>query len=174
MVPLPKPQRVREAKYLDFIRSQPCCLFGIKPHYCFQDAEFIITGLRQRVEAHHVSREGHKGMGTKPDDRRTVPVCFDAHRYAEQHPKDVREHFERVIASLNTAYDSLYPERKSTEQRKKTCRFFLQVKNCPGCGRDHPAVPLRKAELQAATVGVSGQQIRFWCSRRGRYFTSLI
>lgn len=52
--------------HLAFIRSLPCCRCGRSPS-----------------QAAHVRMGTGGGMGMKPDDRYTVPLCADHHR--EQH-----------------------------------------------------------------------------------------
>lgn len=61
----PDPRRNRG--HLDFIRSLPCCVCGKGP----------------RSEAAHIRAGTDGGMGVKPSDRWTVPLCPRHHR--EQH-----------------------------------------------------------------------------------------
>jgi hypothetical protein len=68
--------RVHNAKHLDFIRSQPCCI-------CKDNTS---------TEAAHI-RSGNLGWGKrstgmqeKPDDKWAVPLCNKHHR--EQHSMD--------------------------------------------------------------------------------------
>ena len=60
--------RIRDADYLAFIRRQPCCVCG-KPgpsHAAHVRAGYPEAGWRPT------------GLGEKPDDRRTLPLCaFD-------------------------------------------------------------------------------------------------
>lgn len=64
--------RERDDKHLRFIRSLPCCICG-----------------RYDVEAAHIRTaslahgKNHTGMGEKPSDKWTVPLCVGHHR--EQH-----------------------------------------------------------------------------------------
>lgn len=62
--------REHDKPYLAFVRRQPC----------------MICGTTRAVEAAHV-RSGYPeagwrstGMGEKPNDRRTLPLCADHHR----------------------------------------------------------------------------------------------
>lgn len=52
----------RDARYLAFVREHRCCA----------------CGARENIEAHHWAWNG-KGIGTKPDDHRTVPLCQRCH-----------------------------------------------------------------------------------------------
>lgn len=61
----PDPRRSRG--HLDFIRGLPCCVCGKAP----------------RSEAAHVRSGTDGGMGLKPSDKFTVPLCSRHHR--EQH-----------------------------------------------------------------------------------------
>lgn len=56
----PKPERITDEKYLQFIRRQACCVSGKTP----VDAHHFLTG----------------GMGTKGSDYATVPLHRDYHR----------------------------------------------------------------------------------------------
>ena len=58
---IPKPKTYRNKKYLDFIRSKPCCLCRRIPSV-----------------AHHESITG-RGMGIKCSDLETVPFCNSCH-----------------------------------------------------------------------------------------------
>ncbi len=60
---------VRDKKYLDFVRQQPCLVC-----YCYGSGE-------RRREAAHTGRNG-KGMGIKADDRDAIPLCCRCHRLA--------------------------------------------------------------------------------------------
>ena len=62
-----KPKTLRNAEHLKFIRSQPCCVCNKPP----------------QSEAAHVRAGNQGGMGLKPSDYRTVPLCHDCH--AKQH-----------------------------------------------------------------------------------------
>lgn len=68
-VPLPKrmPDPRRNARHLAFVRSLPCC----------------ICGMPAPNEAAHIRAGNDGGMGVKPSDRFTVPLCFNDHR--DQH-----------------------------------------------------------------------------------------
>lgn len=57
-----KPEKYRSEKYLNYIRSLPCCVCGF-----------------YQAEAHHVGFKGGKGMGTKVDDTRCISLCHVCH-----------------------------------------------------------------------------------------------
>lgn len=64
VTPRPKPSKsIQDKAWKNHVQSQPCLFCGRTP----------------AGEAHHV-RFGHKaGMGTKPDDYRTIPLCHKCH-----------------------------------------------------------------------------------------------
>jgi len=57
----------RDSKHLNFIRQLPCC-------YC----------LRGGSQAAHIRKGTDGGMGIKPSDRFTVPLCFSCHHVQHQ------------------------------------------------------------------------------------------
>jgi ribosomal protein L31 len=83
--PVPRPAiPSRSPKYLDFVRSHPCA-------YC---------KVVKPIEAHHWAP--HRGMSTKPDDYRAIPLCSDCHTHYHQHgslknldPRTTREFFQQ-------------------------------------------------------------------------------
>jgi hypothetical protein len=68
-------KRPREEKpdHLTFIRSLPCCVCGLAG----QTEAAHIRSINQRFA------KAGAGIGAKPDDAWTVPLCSDCHR--EQH-----------------------------------------------------------------------------------------
>ena len=70
-----KQPRQKNDKHLDFIRGLPCAVPGCENNVC--------------TEASHVRRARPElgkrdvGMGEKPDDKWTVPLCGEHHR--QQH-----------------------------------------------------------------------------------------
>lgn len=123
---LAKPKRVRDPKYLAWIRTQRCLLdwaLSNEPKGCLFP-----------VEAHHVREKGRRGIGTKPSDRRAVPLCKETHRWYHDHG---REQFERdfgidlegTIRRLNAAYDKLH--RRQPKPRRK-----ILIEHCI-CGKKH-------------------------------------
>lgn len=70
----------RSEKYLDHVRSQPCCS-------CHRPG---------RSQAHHFA--GSKGTAIKADDCYTVPLCPECHELA--HRGRAQPHHWRVCAVL--------------------------------------------------------------------------
>ena len=68
--PFIKPNTVRDASYLAFIRSLPC----------------IHCGKNRMVAPHH---EGDRGMGIKASDFSTLPLCFHCHGERHQVGKTI-------------------------------------------------------------------------------------
>lgn len=60
--------KVRSHRHLTHVRSFVCCAFGRSGHEC-----------DGRMEAHHVREETDGGVGMKPSDEFTVPLCSVAH-----------------------------------------------------------------------------------------------
>lgn len=106
---IPKPKRIRDEQYLAWIRTKPClaCIYH-KDSY---------------IDAHHVLPMGGGKMGSKTDDRRTVPLCRDAHQ--RYHDKG-RVRFEEIygldleaeILKLNWEFDRL-PKPKKRERKPR-------------------------------------------------------
>lgn len=68
---IPKNKPVRDNKHLRFIRELPCCV-------CLKSDE--------PSQAAHVRKgSGSGGMGMKPHDGSTLPLCFNCHRTQHQH-----------------------------------------------------------------------------------------
>ena len=63
MNPQPKIKRIKNAKYLSFIRQQPCCV-------CHSTLD---------IHAHHENL-GYGIMGGKVNDTRAIPMCFKCHK----------------------------------------------------------------------------------------------
>lgn len=64
--------RVRDPKYLEFVRTLPCCA----PHV----PEFVVlTQPCGQSEAHHAGND--RGYGQKCSDHDTIPLCRTAHAH---------------------------------------------------------------------------------------------
>lgn len=61
----PKQPRIRDDKYLAFVRRQPCCV-------CWMVAPSDAAHIRMGSQ---VNRKTAAGMGEKPDDKWAVPLC---------------------------------------------------------------------------------------------------
>lgn len=73
----PRPSTARDEAYLEFVRSKPCCA-------CNRPGP---------SEAHHEPM-GFTGMGMKPPDYQTVPLCRACHQ--ERHDKGVKAFWRTV------------------------------------------------------------------------------
>ena len=58
-----KQPRLKSKKYINWVKSLPCC----------------VCGTDQEITAHHLIGHGTKGTGIKSDDRLTMPMCFEHH-----------------------------------------------------------------------------------------------
>jgi len=79
---LQKSKPLRSKKYLKLVASLPCC----------------VCGELGTVIAHHVRTANNSGMGTKPSDTLTIPLCHNHHM--ELHQKG-REHWNSQYKSEN-------------------------------------------------------------------------
>lgn len=114
MVAVPKPIRRRDPKYLEWIRTQRCCITNVW-------AENDLA----RIEAHHVREEGQGGTGTKPDDSRAVPLQSWLHRlYHDIGRREFETRFaidlETEIKRLNALYLRENPPKVKREYPAKT------------------------------------------------------
>ncbi len=66
-VPIPKNVPHRNKRYMEFVRSNPCCLSGHEgnPYH--------------GIDAHHEPQPGFGTMGGKPCDSRCVPIAHLLH-----------------------------------------------------------------------------------------------
>lgn len=149
-----KPKRERDEKYLAWIRTLPC----------------IVTGVRLvDIEAHHVRAKGEGGVGTKPDDRRAVPLSSAVHRHYHEVGRDLFEamngvNLESEILRLNREYQAL--NVKPSRSRTQGVRLKLDVTHCPNCNRAH-RVPLSKVQFGKGVV-------HFWCITKRDYVEAKI
>lgn len=70
---IPKTKNLRDSRHLDFIRSLPCCCCGKSS---------------EPSQAAHVRLGNGGGMGMKPGDDFTIPMCAGCHH--SQHQKGER------------------------------------------------------------------------------------
>lgn len=132
---LPKPKRVRDTAYLEFIRCQRCLINDNSCH--------------PPVEAHHVIPEGGGKVGSKVDDRRTVPLCQQHHLWIQWRVTQFFYHdidVEYEIGRLNREYDALHRPVK-VEREKKTRVKFVRV-FCGACHHEHDLGRLKIASLE--------------------------
>jgi len=102
--PQPRPIRKRDKDYLAWIREQRCLVHR------------SICGS-PTIEAQHVREEGQGGIGTKPDDSRTVPLCTYAHHLYHEYGRkwfetEYRVNLEAAIQSYNYQYAQTHPKPK--------------------------------------------------------------
>ncbi len=76
----PKLQRWTNDKYLQWVKSQPCCVCGATSD-----------------DAHHLIGHGQGGMGTKAHDLFTIPLCRIHHSELHKDPREwEREHGSQI------------------------------------------------------------------------------
>ncbi|ENJ7584979.1 DUF968 domain-containing protein [Providencia rettgeri] len=77
----PKLQRWTNDKYLQWVKSQPCCVCNSIAH-----------------DAHHLIGHGQGGMGTKAHDLFTIPLCRVHHDALHQDPNGwEHEHGSQLV-----------------------------------------------------------------------------
>ncbi|MCK1144550.1 DUF968 domain-containing protein [Providencia stuartii] len=77
----PKLQRWTNDKYLQWVKSQPCCVCGATSD-----------------DAHHLIGHGQGGMGTKAHDLFTIPLCRIHHCELHKDPNEwEREHGSQLV-----------------------------------------------------------------------------
>ena len=79
----PKPQRWINDNYLQWVKSQPCCVCGATAD-----------------DAHHLIGYGQGGMGTKAHDLFTIPLCRIHHSELHRDPKEWESEHGSQIAFL--------------------------------------------------------------------------
>jgi hypothetical protein len=88
----------RDAKYLNYIRKQECCL----------------CHTSNGVQAHHV---GNGGMGQKTSDYNTVPLCLHCHGMVHNPPskidsKDLKAFLKSLIEGYQKSWQVLTDKEK--------------------------------------------------------------
>ncbi len=72
--------------HLQNVRGYACLIAGLLGHVC-----------QGRIEAHHLRPGSHAGMGRKPGDDRTVPLCSLAHRTLHDMGEAAFEKFYAIV-----------------------------------------------------------------------------
>ena len=88
--------RLRDDKHLAFIRTLPCCA-------CLNDGPSEAAHIRSGCLA---IDKRETGMGEKPDDKWTLPLCWQCHR--EQHSMNERDFWEEQKVNPFTLAQQLY------------------------------------------------------------------
>lgn len=149
---IPKPKRERDEQYLAWIRTQPCCLWNPK--------------CNQPAEPHHVREKGKGGMGTKPSDRRTVPLCRGAHDVYHEIGREEFEaaecvDLEAIILRLNREYDKLNKKPRRLKAVSVKLKSFRVDCNCRDRKHD---IPRAKGRIKIEPAGVSDRiTLEFLC-----------
>lgn len=99
---VPKTERLRSPRHLAWVRTLPCSVPGCR-------GDMVQTHM---VQAHHV-RKG-AGVGLKPSDRYSAPICIDHH--AEGHTSGWRTFEVRHGLDLSAIAARLWVE--SNRERK--------------------------------------------------------
>lgn len=89
---MPKHKPVRDKKYLEYIRNQPCLCCGHIPS-----------------EAHHESLDGGT-MGGKTNDKSCIPLCYYHHHHRHNMGRDTFYNFHDIdyrkeIENLQKRYE---------------------------------------------------------------------
>ena len=136
MVAIPKPVREISEDRLEFAQQLPCLV----SEYAAAEAatEHIphcqwvhLSGPEKRCEAHHVRKGAHSGIGTKPTDFRTVPLCQTSHdeyhqighdTFCKKYGLDLEAHLERI----NREYARTQKPRSKHELREKSAVIVVK------------------------------------------------
>lgn len=139
---LPKPRRIRDEQYLAWIRTQPC---------------LVGSGLDcdGKIDAHHVMPVGCGKVGSKADDRRTVPLCRTGHRHYHDWGRYSFEQMYRVnleseIARLNALYPGKTEGVSLRVRLPKQPKLRQVVIRCV-CGLEHKIPPSKIYMPQGGT-----------------------
>jgi hypothetical protein len=120
---LPKPRRILDARYREWIRTKPC--WAIKcfivdldklPH-CYSLAS--VDPCAGNIDACHIIPKGEGRTGSKVSDYRTIPGCRHHHEWQGAHPNEYRAFYELLIESLNEEYFQLHPAKEKREQKPR-------------------------------------------------------
>ncbi|MGJ8524123.1 hypothetical protein R84981_002841 [Carnimonas sp. R-84981] len=77
----------KNPKYLRWVRTQPCCMCGAPADH-----------------AHHIISRGNvSGMGMKPADVLTVPVCAPHHNEIHRDPDLWDDQYMWLVQTINRA-----------------------------------------------------------------------
>jgi len=95
-VKFPKPTKVRNKAYVNWIRSLPC----------------LITRSERGVDPHHCPKKGHGSTSSKTDDTRCIPLRHDLHVELHQTGKETfsRKYeldYEDVVSRLNKIWEEM-------------------------------------------------------------------
>lgn len=101
---LEKPKRERDSDYLAYIREQPC----LAGNRCTD---------KESVDAHHVIAKGQGKVGSKVDDRMTVPLC--RHHHDLYHRIGMDEFEARFAVILNYEIAKLNREYRAPKKAKR-------------------------------------------------------
>lgn len=87
----------RDPKYLEFVRSLPCCVSGV-----------------YEVEAHHIVGHGESVMGSKCSDYYTIPLSRELHAELHQHGYRTWEdqHGSQIMYVMRTQRQWIAQQRK--------------------------------------------------------------
>lgn len=98
----PKAEPSEDPDYLALIRQCPCLYCGVDP--CGEAAH-----VRLASAAYHAA----SGMGRKPPDRLSLPLCREDHLNARhaQHRRNEREFWESLGINPHCACERLYAKR---------------------------------------------------------------
>ena len=176
---LPKPTRVRDEAYLEFVRGESCIglntMWFSSEDVMLHTAEccWVTTG---RSEANHIRRGAQTGMRTKPADRRTLPFCTTLHTEYTRlgHKAFCRKYevfddlFESEIRRMNAEYLRRHPIEIKRQRSTRVSVVQHVAVRCV-CGGEHKPtggrIRIDKGE---------GQTLTFWCPRLKDYLQATL
>lgn len=159
---LAKPKAERNEARLEFVRHLPCLL--LREHYVrhIHECSMAYHGARVLVEAHHVYNGGSGGVGIKPDDFRTIPLCTRAHREYHEMGKasfalKYGINLEAHISRINLEFAAQH--KPTPRSRKKQAKGYIKIQSCQACGRSHE----RLSKLKIQDINLALGKVTFMC-----------
>lgn len=148
MKSIPKPERIIDRKYREWIKTKPCVLRGVFGIYkdCF--------GLTD--PAHISPMNGTKSAASKVSDYRCLPLCRGHHTQVGSGNLHRRCYFDECIREFNAEYFQLHPANPSKERILQP-EARIKIRHCV-CKRSH--------ELPLSKVRVWRGEIEFNCPLR--------
>lgn len=155
--PQPRPQRIRDASYKDWITALPClttvrsgpddgCTVTIYPfginHEC--------SGP---IDPHHVIPKGGGKVGSKVDDRRCVPLCRKHHDEAQSG----RDNFEAKYGIL-FEYEILELQKRYKPEKPKRAPKLPRMTSRRELAIQHGEVRLKKLVRNAEKLKLKIEQ----------------
>jgi hypothetical protein len=155
-----KPRTVRDERRLQFVREMDCLIEYSWPSqreaFLQHVAEAAHAQVISNIDAHHVYDGKSGGIGMKPSDFQTVPLCQAAHEefhrigkqsFEAKYGLDLEAHIKRI----NEEFKKKYPKEVGKREipRRRTPKATVKISHC-SCGKSHE-LPIGKTSLYFAS-----------------------